>query len=119
MGDDELGPAVADSVTDGFRGEPAEHYGVNRAKAGAGEHGDGGLGDHAHVDDRAFAFLESKFTEGVGRFADLRVKLLVRDLPRVPGLVAFPKDRDLVAALGEVAVDARLGRVEGSVGEPT
>src|SRR5258706_11493844 len=49
--------AVVDAVDQSVGGESAEDYGVRSADAGAGQHGDGQLGSHAHVDGDAVAFL--------------------------------------------------------------
>ena len=37
-------------------GEAAEDHRMDRAEAGTGEHGDGRLGDHGHVDHDPIAF---------------------------------------------------------------
>ena len=50
---------------------------VRRADAGAGQHGDGQLRDHRHVDGDAVAGLDAQPLEDVGELADLAVQLLV------------------------------------------
>ncbi len=99
-------------------GEAAEDHRVDRADAGAGEHGDHGLGDHRHVDGHYVAAVHVLPAQGVGELADLLVELAVGDFLVVGGIVAFPDDRHLVAAFGEVTVEAVVRHVEGAVGEP-
>ena len=48
---------VVDADREFVRGKAAEHHRVDGADAGAGEHRDGRLGDHRHVDDHAVALL--------------------------------------------------------------
>ena len=57
--------------------EAAEDDGVRGADARAGEHGDGHLGDHRHVDGDRVARLDAEALEHVGELADLGVQLLV------------------------------------------
>lgn len=57
-------------------------------------------------------------TQGIGELADFFVQFAVGNVPAFAGIVAFPDDRHLVAALFEVAVKAVLRDVEGAVGEP-
>jgi hypothetical protein len=50
---------------------------VYRAYAGAGEHGNGGLGHHGQVDQDAVAGLDAVALEDICKPADLVVELLV------------------------------------------
>ncbi len=51
---------VVNAVDQRVGRESAEDDGVRRADAGAGQHGDGQLGRHAHVDGDAVTFLHPK-----------------------------------------------------------
>ena len=117
-GDHHLRLAIDDASCQGLGGEAAEDHRVDRADAGAGEHGDHGLGDHRHVDGHYVAAVHVLPAQGVGELADLLVELAVGDFLVVGGIVAFPDDRHLVAAFGEVTVEAVVRHVEGAVGEP-
>src|SRR5205085_856957 len=66
----------------------------------------------------AVALLRAQRLQDVGEAADLGVEFAIGDLPRYRGVVAFENDGDLVAALGEMAVEAVGGDVEGAVLEP-
>ncbi len=91
---------------------------MHGADARAGKHGDRRFRDHRHVNGDAVAFLDAARLEHVGEAADLGVQLLVGELLVVLGVVAFPDDRGLLAALGEMPVDAVVGDVELAVLEP-
>jgi hypothetical protein len=57
--DDQLRLRILDALGQFGRGEAAEDHGMDGAEAGAGEHGDGGLGDHRHVDHHAVAAADA------------------------------------------------------------
>ena len=65
-GDDQLRLRVVDAVGERLGGEPAEDDGVRRADAGAGEHGDGELRNHRHVDGDAVATPHAELLQRVG-----------------------------------------------------
>ena len=56
--------------------------------------------------------------QGVGKLADFFMQLAVGNVALLGRVVAFPDDRDLVTALGKVAVQAVVGNVESPVGKP-
>ena len=114
-GDDDVDFAVLDAAGERIRREAAEHHRMDRADARAGEHRERRLGDHRQIDGDAVALLDAARLEHIGEAADLVVQLAIGDLAVVLGIVAFPDDRDLVAALREMAVDA----VMGDVGQPS
>ena len=118
-GDDELGLAVVDAVRDRLGAEAAEDHRVHRADARAGEHGDGGLGDHRHVDRDAVALLDAEVLEDVGEAADLAMELLVGER----ALTSPGSPSKMIAALfsrggAEVPVEAVLRDVELAADEP-
>ncbi len=80
----------------------------------------GGFRDHRHVDgDRGRLVCTPSALQHVGEAADLFVELAIGDLAWLSaGIVAFPNDRDLVAALVQVPVDAVVGDVGDAVLEP-
>ena len=117
-GDDDLRLGVVDAGGQGVGREPAEHHRVRGADAGAGEHRDGGLGDHRQVDRHPVAGLDAEVGEGVRGPADLVLELGVGDRAGVAGL-ALEVDRDPVAqAVLDVPVDAVVGDVELAAHEP-
>nr|WP_293261387.1 hypothetical protein [Nannocystis sp.] len=71
--DHEAGLAVDDPAVQGLGREAAEHHRMHGAEAGAGQHGDDGLRDHAHVDDHAVAGADAQRGEGGGEAHDLAV----------------------------------------------
>jgi len=73
---------------------------VNRADARAGEHGDGGLGHHAHVQDHALALLNAELPQRRRRLTKRLVRLAVGEAPHIARLVA--RDQPALAPSGEV-----------------
>ena len=51
---------VVDAVCDGMCSEASEDHGVHRADASAGEHSDGELRAHAHVNGDAVTFFDGE-----------------------------------------------------------
>src|SRR5215831_6950072 len=91
---------------------------MDGADAGAGQHGVSRLRDHRQVDRDPVALPDATRLEHIGKPADLRVKLPVRDLAIMFWVVAFPDDGDLIAAPGEMAIDAVVRHVGDAVLEP-
>src|SRR5580698_6774398 len=58
-GDEDVAARVGDAKSAGLSAEAAEDYGMNHAKARAGQHGDRQLGDHGHVYGDAVSGLEA------------------------------------------------------------
>src|ERR1700693_4497049 len=81
----------------------------------AREHRKRRLGDHRQIDGDAVALLDPLRLEHVGELADRGMQFLVRDPPVFVRIVAFPQDRDLIAALGEMPVDAIVRHVGDAV----
>ncbi len=74
-GDEQRGLGVLDAAGQGLGREAAEDDRVRRADARAGEHGDGQLRDHGHVDGDPVAGLDAQLEEGVGGLLDLAVEV--------------------------------------------
>ena len=92
---------------------------MNRADARAGEQGDGGFGDHRHINRHAVAFLDAQRFQRVGKFADFRVQFRVGDFFYLFLRFALPEDGDFIARFGfQMAVEAIDGHVELAVLEP-
>jgi hypothetical protein len=64
-----LGLASSMRVASSLRGEAAEHDRVDGAEARAGEHGDGGLRHHRHVDHDAVALADAEIAQHAGQRA--------------------------------------------------
>lgn len=117
-GDDDLGVGVLDAGGERVGGEAAEDDGVGGADAGAGQHGDGGLGDHRHVDGDPVALADAEVEEGVRGAGDLVLEFGVGDGAAVAGF-ALEVDGDPVSVSGlDVPVHAVVGDVESAVLEP-
>jgi hypothetical protein len=91
---------------------------MGRSDPRAGQHRDGGLGDHRQVDGHPVALLDAQLLEGVGELAHFAVELPVRVHPPVARL-AFPDQRRLVGSPAiQVPVEAVVGHVELAADEP-
>ena len=77
-GDEHPGARVLDPVAQRVGGEAAEDDRVRGSDAGAGEHRDGELGDHRHVDRHAVAPLDAERAERVGATPHLLEQLARR-----------------------------------------
>jgi len=93
---------------------------VDDAEAGAGEHGDGQLGDHGHVDGDAVAGFEfGEIAEHGGNFVHTFVELLIGDHY---GWFVFrfgdENQSGFVLVFGEMAVNAIVAGVEFPADEP-
>src|SRR3989344_4831279 len=91
---------------------------MHRADARAREHRHRDLRDHGHVDAYAVALFHATAFQDVRKLADFGVQLPVGDFFIDLGVIAFPDDRGLIAALCEVPVEAVIARVELRALEP-
>jgi hypothetical protein len=83
-GNDDLGPGIVDTDRELVRSESAKDHRMHSAKTGAGEHGDGGFGNHGHVDYNAVALGNSQLrnsareeSDGVSEFAVVKTLQLI------------------------------------------
>src|SRR5438552_2546774 len=118
--DKDAAAGIGGAEAAGFAAEAAEDDGMNNAEAGAGEHGDGKLGNHRHVNGDAVAGFEAaEIAEHGGGFVYANVKLAIGEDLR--GFVFGFRDEDeggFVFVLGEMAIDAVVGGVEFAADEP-
>ena len=117
--DDGLALGVVDASHEAVRAERAEHDRVDSADPRAGEHGDGQLRDHLHVDANAVAFFDAQILQRIGGLLHLDLQLRVGVSAAFVRVVAFPNERGVVAlAIVYVAVDAVVAGVELAADEP-
>src|SRR6185369_13359925 len=116
--DYERGTRIVDARGQAGRGKPAEHHGVDGAQARAGQHGNGRLGNHGHVDDDPVALVDAQFLHDRGEAVYLAVQFLVGIAFL---LVDFGGDVDqgvLVRTLLEVPVDGVVAEIGFGADEP-
>ncbi|MDH6225791.1 hypothetical protein M2169_002761 [Streptomyces sp. MJP52] len=117
-GDDHLGVGVLDAGGQRVGGEASEDHGVRGADAGTGQHRDGRLRDHGHVDGHPVALADTQLQQRVGGAGHLVLEFGVRDGAAVAGL-ALEVDGHPVAVAGlHVTIHAVVGDVERAVLEP-
>ncbi|CCJ90048.1 hypothetical protein BN132_1976 [Cronobacter turicensis 564] len=114
-GDNETRAGVDNAPGDGLRREAPENNRVHRADTGAGKHRDGGFRHHRHIDSDHVAFLNAERGQGVREATDVAVKFAVANVFALGGVVAFPDDGGLIAALVEVSVKAVRREVQRAV----
>ncbi len=118
--DEDFAAGIGGAEAAGFAAEAAEDDGVDYAKTRAGQHGDGELRDHGHVDGDAVAGFEfGEVAEHGGDFVDAAVEFLEGEDDG--GFVFWFGDEDqrgFISVLGEVAVDAVVAGVEFAADEP-
>ena len=114
----DLGAGVVDAVGQRLGREAPEDDGERRPDPGAGEHRDGQLGDHGHVDRDSVAGLDARAREARWRPGSPRPGGRGGDRPRVARL-ADPVVGDLVAEPAlHVPIHAVVGDVERPASEP-
>ena len=119
LGDEHLAAHVVRAVGERVGREAAEDDRVRRAEPGAGEHRDGQLRDHPHVDRDLGALADAELLERVREADDLGLELGVGDLAAVAVRLALPVVGDPVAEAGvDVAVDAVVGDVQRAAEVP-
>ena len=117
-GDDDARLRVVHAVAQRLGAETAEDDAVRRADARAGQHGDGHLGDHRHVETDAVALGDAERLEDVGEARHLALQVGEGQHPAVARL-ALPDDRRLVAPRRlHVAIEAVVGEIGGRADEP-
>ncbi len=79
---------------------------MDRADPGTGQHRVGRFRDHRHVENNAVAFADAHRFVDVGHFADLLIRLVVRDVLVQRRVVAFPDDRRLITTCRQMPVEA-------------
>src|SRR5262245_25807287 len=118
-GDNQLRFAVLDAAGERVRREAAEHHGMDRSDAGAGEHGVSRFGDPREVVRDSVAALDPLRLQHIGDAADFLMELAIGNVARFcRRIVRLPDDGDLFAALLEMPVDAVGRHVKGAVLEP-
>jgi len=118
-GDDQFRSAIADPVGERIGGKAAEHDRMDRADPRTGQHRRRRIGHHRQVERHAIAASDTKRRQHVRHPAYPVVQGAIGDARALAGFVAFPQDRDLVAARRQMPVET-IGRyVDLAAVEPT
>ncbi|MNS56602.1 hypothetical protein D3C72_894640 [compost metagenome] len=83
--------------------------------ARAGEHRHGGFRHHRHINGDHIAFFDALFKQHVGKTTDVAVQLFISNVFALRGVVAFPDNGGLIAALGQMAVQTVRCKVQRAV----
>ena len=111
-GDHDFRLRIGDAVAERGVSESGIDDGMNRADAGAGQHGHGAFDGERHVDDDAVTLDDAQRLQAVGEAADHAVELAVGD-DALGAVFAEPDEGGAIAALG---VGVAVERVDGDVG---
>ena len=80
---------------------------MHGADPGAGQHGEGGFGDHRKVQHNPVALAHAMRFQHIGHPADAFQQVEIGDVAGGGlGIIRFPDDRRLAAACRDVAVNA-------------
>ena len=116
---DHLRLGVVDASCELVGREAAEHHGVHRADARAGEHGDRRLWHHRHIEQDSVALLDAEATQDHGQDLGFNLKRAIGERALLPGQRRIVDDRRLLAAtLPHVAVDGVPAGVADAADEP-
>ena len=86
---------------------------------GTGQHGDGQLGNHLHIDANAVALGDPQGFQGVGEAAHLVQQLGIAQLARFRGVIALPDQGRLLAGPGfDVPIKTVVGDVQLAAQKP-
>ena len=106
------------AIHEGVRRKSAKNNGVRSTDTRTGQHGDGKLGSHAHVDRDAVAFVYAQRFQHIGELLHLAMQLLKGERPNFAGFT-FPDDGGFVLARGlDVAVEAVVGEIQLAANKP-
>ena len=120
-GNQQAALGIPDAIGAGLAAEAAEHLRVNHTEPRAGEHGDGQLRHHRHVQGHSVARLQSAEIAQQGcKLVDAHEKVLIGDvLDRLVLRLGHKMDRRLVLVLRKLAIHAVVARVDLATDEPT
>jgi hypothetical protein len=116
--DEQFAGGIIDPTGERIGAEPAEHDGMDGADAGAGQHGDGELGDHRQIDGDSIALLDAKRFEDIGELTNFAVELRIGEGAGIRLGFALPDDGGFIGTGGEVSIEAIGGDIELAVFEP-
>ncbi|MNP22144.1 hypothetical protein D3C76_1148030 [compost metagenome] len=105
-GDDDGGAGVDDAAGQGLRREAAEDDAVHGTDPGTGQHGDGRLRHHGHVEADHVAAPDPLRLEHIGKLAHLAMQLAIGQFAILGRVVPLPDDGYLVAAFSQMAIQA-------------
>ncbi len=106
------------SIGDRLGTEASEDDRVNRTEPCTGEHRDGQLRSHRHVDADDVTLAYAELRERLGALSHFDLEIAVRKLPLIAGF-ALPDDREFVTATGlDVGIYTVVARVGFTTDKP-
>jgi len=116
--DHHLRRGVLDARGERVRGEAAEHHGMDRADAGAGQHRERSFRDHGHVDQDAVALAHAEGLQHGGHALHFLLQLAEAVHMLLVRLAGDVDQGRLVAARGHVPIHRVVAQVGPAACEP-
>ena len=91
---------------------------MHRTDTYAGQHGDGGLGDHRHIHGDAIAFFGAIGFQHIGEFTDIFMQFSITDMALLIRFIAFPDYGCLITAFGQMPVKTICRCIQAAIGKP-
>jgi len=91
---------------------------MHRTDPGTGQHRDGGLGYHRHVNRNPVSPVDALRLQNIGKFADFFMQFGIGNLAMLFGVVRLPDDRDLVTTGRKMPIQTVVGDIELAAGKP-
>ena len=85
---------------------------MNSTDAGAGQHGNGKLQNHGHIDGDPIAFFHPMFFQNIGERANTGMEITVSQGLVFTRLIPFPEDGGLVGPCFQMPIET----IDGDVG---
>ena len=117
-GNDNPGLAILDAPRHTVRREAAKYHRMHRPDARAGQHGVSRFRNHRHVNGDPVTLFDPARLQHIGEMANCFMQRVVGDVLALRRIVAFPDDRDLLAAFRQVPVHTIGGHIQGAIFKP-
>ena len=117
-GDEQPGLRIVDAQRQVVRGEATEHHRMHRTDARAGQHREHGFGHVRHVDHHTVTVTDAEVLEHGSEVVHFPIQLAIGDLAGAAGLGGNGNQRELVGALGQMAVDGVVAEIGFTADKP-
>mmetsp|Transcript_45065 Transcript_45065/g.113504 ORF Transcript_45065/g.113504 Transcript_45065/m.113504 type:complete len:375 (+) Transcript_45065:991-2115(+) len=116
--DHEASLSVEHAAAQSLGTEAGEHHTVYGTDTSTGQHGEGSLRDHWHVDGHTVTFAHTIRKQHVGHTTDLVQQLRVGDTTNIRRFITFVDDGNLVTTSGNMTIHTVVAHVQRCTREP-
>ena len=117
-GDHHAACCVIDAIFERLGGEATEDDRVDGTDARTGQHGEGRLGNHRHIDTDTVALADPLCPQRIRESTDLNLEFLIGKRLAVSGVISLPDNRGVMCALWQMPVYAVHRDVQLGVDKP-